>query len=243
MRADQQESLRCPPQGRRARAGGRVRHRRRTRGTSRRRPGRTVVSLARRDAARRRRRRRHDLYAVGSPLGERHRRRAGGQARRHREADVAIASPGRRSRSSVRRRGRATVRRQAEPIESAHSALEARRRQGPLRPHFHGERDRAMAAPAGLLRRRALARHVGVRRRRDHESGLTLRRPDAMARRAGRERDGKDRDPGPTHRGRGFGDRNPEVPVGRAGRDRGERADLPPGISRARSRSSASAGR
>ena len=53
-----------------------------------------------------------------------------------------------------------------------------------IRPHLHGERHGALAASAGVLRRGAVARHVGVRRRRDHEPGVALRRSDPVARRA-----------------------------------------------------------
>ena len=69
---------------------------------------------------------------------------------------------------------------------------------------YHGERHGALDAAAGVLRRGAVARHVGVRRRRDHEPGVPLRRPDAVARGSRRERDGQDGHAGAAHRGGGF---------------------------------------
>ena len=55
---------------------------------------------------------------------------------------------------------------------------------GPLRPHLHGQRQRVLDAAAELLRQRAVARHLGVRRRRLHEPGEPLRRPARLARSA-----------------------------------------------------------
>ena len=83
-------------------------------------------------------------------------------------------------------------------------APEARGRQRSVWPHLHGELHRALGAAAGVLRPGAMARDVGVRRRRVHEPGVPLRRPDSVAHGSGGERDGEDRYARPPHRDRGF---------------------------------------
>ena len=112
-----------------------------------------------------------DLHAVGTAPAARHRRGEGRAARAHREADGDLARGGRRARAGVRRGRRPPLRREAEPAQSADPAAQARGRQGALRADLHGEHHGALDAPAGVLRRGAVARHVGVRRRRVHEPG------------------------------------------------------------------------
>ena len=72
---------------------------------------------------------------------------------------------------------------------------------------YIGQHHRALDAAAGVLRPGAVARDVGVRRRRVHEPGVALRRPDAVARGTGRERDGQDGHAGAADRDRGLGRR------------------------------------
>ena len=220
LRTHQQESLRRDS---RASTGSRSPPSATSTPSARSRPGREqgvpVVRVARRDAARRRRA--TSCRSARRPGCTRRRASSAARAGKHvvtRKADGDLARAGRRAGAGVRRRGRPAVRREAEPAQSADSAAEARRRQGTLRPDLHGERHGALAAAAGVLRRRAVARHVGVRRRRDHEPGVALRRPDAVARRAGRERDGEDGDAGAAHRGRGLRGRHSEIPLRRARR-------------------------
>src|SRR4051812_43091957 len=97
----------------------------------------------------------------------------------------------------MRRRRRTPLRGEAESVESAGAVVEARGRSRAIRTDLHGECDGALATAAGLLRRRAVARDVGIRWRRDHEPGVALRRPDPVARRPGVVGHGEDGYPGP----------------------------------------------
>ena len=96
----------------------------------------------------------------------RHDRKADGNALERRTADGARMRHGRR----------AALRRQAESAQRDAAAAQARDRQGPLRPHLHGDHQRVLGASAVLLRQRPVARHVGIRRWCAHESGEPLRR-------------------------------------------------------------------
>ena len=134
-----------------------------------------------------------------------HRRRARREARRHREADGDLAR--RRPTSWCSACDDAGVQlfvvkqnRLNPPIQLLKRAVD----KGRFGRIYMANVTVRWTAAAGVLRRRAVARHVGVRRRRDHEPGVALRRPDAVARRPGRERDGEDGDAGAAHRGRGF---------------------------------------
>ena len=95
------------------------------------------------------------------------------------------------------------LRGQAEPAERHPAAGEAGGRQAALRPDLHGEHQRVLDPAAVVLRQRAVARHLGVRRRRLHEPGEPLRGPARLADRPGGERAGLHRDPGPQHPGGG----------------------------------------
>jgi hypothetical protein len=95
------------------------------------------------------------------------------------------------------------LRGQAEPPERDAPAGEARHRQGALRPHLHGQSERLLEPPPGVLRQRPLARHLGVRRRRPDEPGQPLRGPDGLDDRSGGERARLHRHPRPQHPGRG----------------------------------------
>ena len=136
-----------------------------------------------------------DVVTIATPSGL---HSAAGQSRRRRagkhvvtEKPMAISlGAGGRAGAGVRRGRRPSLRREAEPAEPADPAAQARGRQGPLRPDLHGEQHGPLGAAAGVLRRGAVARHMGVRRRRVHESGVALRRSDPVARGSGGERDG-----------------------------------------------------
>ena len=88
---------------------------------------------------------------------------------------------------SLRRGRRATVRRQAEPPQPDAAAAETAVELG-----ASGESTWSTSTFSGrgrrVLRQRKMARHLGVRRRRIHESGQPLRRSSGLVRRAGRKR-------------------------------------------------------
>ena len=106
-------------------------------------------------------RRRRDLHAVGTASAARHRSRRGRGSTSSREKPMAISlDGGGRARAGVRRRGRAPVRREAEPAQSADPAAQARGRQGALRPDLPGEHARC----AGRGRRSTTTRRRGAGR-------------------------------------------------------------------------------
>ena len=87
----------------------------------------------------------------------------------------------------------------------------------PLRRHRRSE----MVPPAGVLRRLALARHMGARRRRRaDEPGHSHRRSAAAPARTGDARVGRDRDAVSQDRSRGHRDGDAGVRKRRAGNDR-----------------------
>ena len=162
LRADQQQPPRRRSRGRRAGAGGGVRHDRRARArpaarAARRalvpRPSTTMLATCRV-------RRRGDLHARPGCIrrtASSRRARAGTSSPRSR---WRLARGCRRAGAGVRRRRRAAVRREAEPAQSADPAAQARDRQGALRPHLHGQH----APCAGRARRSTTTRRRGAAR-------------------------------------------------------------------------------